>query len=349
MLTKKQLDEIKQHLENAQNPVFFFDNDVDGLTSFLILQRYIGRGKGIAIKSFPGLNETYFKRVRELNSDYIFVLDKPLVDQEFIDLANEAGIPLVHIDHHDVEKSNIENYYNGFNAGGENEPTAYLCYSATKRKEDEWLAVVGCIGDGFIPEFLEGFKKEYPDLVDFDYKEAYDVLYKTRIGKVSRIMDYALKDKTSNVVEMMKYLMKARNSYDVLEETSKTKSFLERYEYINGIIQKIVAKAEQEVDDEKKVLFFTYGGDMSLSQHIANELFYKYPNFTLAVGYNGGSMINFSLRSDKDVREITLRSIEEIESATGGGHEHATGAKISVDDLPKFKENFLKNLEDFSD
>ena len=46
MLTKKQIKEIKEHLDKAQNPIFFFDNDPDGLCSFLLLQRYCEKGKG---------------------------------------------------------------------------------------------------------------------------------------------------------------------------------------------------------------------------------------------------------------------------------------------------------------
>jgi oligoribonuclease NrnB/cAMP/cGMP phosphodiesterase (DHH superfamily) len=38
------------------------------------------------------------------------------------------------------------------------------------------------------------------------------------------------------------------------------------------------------------------------------------------------------------VRKLTLEAIEEIPGATGGGHENATGAKINVSYLPKFKE-----------
>ena len=83
MLTKKQIDEIRQHLDKAQNPVFFFDNDPDGLCSFLLLQRYIERGKGVPIKSFPELTEDYFRKVNELNADYIFILDTPVVSQDF--------------------------------------------------------------------------------------------------------------------------------------------------------------------------------------------------------------------------------------------------------------------------
>jgi len=45
MLTETQINEIKEHLEKAQNPLFFFDNDNDGLASFLLLRRYIDRGR----------------------------------------------------------------------------------------------------------------------------------------------------------------------------------------------------------------------------------------------------------------------------------------------------------------
>ena len=90
-------------MEKAQNPIFFFDNDPDGLCSFLLLQRYIGRGKGIAIKSFPEMTDEYFRRVMELNADYIFILDKPVVSKEFFEEVEKFNIPVVWIDHHNIE------------------------------------------------------------------------------------------------------------------------------------------------------------------------------------------------------------------------------------------------------
>ena len=118
MLTKKALQEIKKHLEQAQNPLFFFDNDVDGLCSFLILQKAIGRGKGVAIKSFPDLNKNYLRRIDELNPDYIFILDKAEVSEEFINGVHEKAIPIVWIDHHNVKikKKLLEkvNYFNSY-------------------------------------------------------------------------------------------------------------------------------------------------------------------------------------------------------------------------------------------
>src|SRR3989344_6948708 len=126
MLTKKQLKEIREHLEKAQNPIFFFDNDNDGLTSFLQLRRMIGRGKGIPIKSYPDLNADYFRKVKELNSDYVFVLDKPIVSDDFLNQVKEYNMPLVWIDHHDIEppKQKWINYYNPFKKNKISEPVS---------------------------------------------------------------------------------------------------------------------------------------------------------------------------------------------------------------------------------
>ena len=41
----------------------------------------------------------------------------------------------------------------------------------------------------------------------------------------------------------------------------------------------------------------------------------------------------------------TLKAIENIEGATGGGHEDAVGVQMNVNDFGKFKENFEKSIE----
>jgi len=268
MLTQKEIQEIREHLENAKNPVFFFDNDPDGLSSFLILQRAIGKGRGVAIKSFPGLDKNYYKRVEEFNADYIFVLDKPLIDQEFIDIAEKNNVPVVHIDHHNVNKSGAKYYYNTFYSSGNNESVAYLCYQVTRRKQDMWLALIGCITDSYLPDFTEEYRKENSELLDFNYKTAPDILYNTRFGRAAMIISFAMKDKTSNVVSLMRFLMKANGASDILEENAKTKTFLDRFNYMNEKYQKLIKKAEESVRGD--ILFFTYSGDLSISQYTAN-------------------------------------------------------------------------------
>jgi single-stranded DNA-specific DHH superfamily exonuclease len=108
MLTKKQLQEIREHLENAKNPIFYFDNDADGLCSYILLRKFLGRGKGVAVRSFPGLDVGYARKALELGADYVFVLDKPVLSREFVESIDRFGLPLVWIDHHDVFREEFE-------------------------------------------------------------------------------------------------------------------------------------------------------------------------------------------------------------------------------------------------
>lgn len=343
MLTQEQILEIREHLENARNPVFFFDNDPDGLCSFLLLQRFIGKGRGVAIKSYPLLDETYFKRVEELNADYIFILDKTGAEQGFIDKAKEKAIPLVCIDHHNMPKPDIEFFYSSFYSGEKSEPTSYLCYRVSGRKEDMWIAAIGCISDGYIPDFFGDFEKKYPDLIDSNYETAFDVRYKTRFGKILSLVGFAMKDKTSNVVAMMKYMMKVSNPNDLLEEDNKNHQLHRRFKEIDEKYQRLIKKAKGAVG-EGEVIYFTYSGDISLSQYISDELLYFHPEKIILIVYTRGNLSNVSLRWKKDIRTPLVKVISDIEGATGGGHEHASGARIPADRLEEFKKKLLKEI-----
>jgi len=181
MLTLKQIKEIREHLSKAQNPLFFFDNDVDGLMSFILLRRFIGRGKGIAVKSFPELDGTYLKRVNELNADYVFILDKPLVSEDFFSGLKELNLPVVWIDHHEVSMEfdrEYVNYYNPlYNRKKASEPVSFLAYQVSGKKEDRWFSMVGCVADNFFPNFTEEFAEENKELWGKKSKLPFDVLY----------------------------------------------------------------------------------------------------------------------------------------------------------------------------
>lgn len=346
MLTETEIKAIRTHLEKAQNPLFFFDNDDDGLCSFLLLRRFIDRGKGIAIKSFPDLQASYARKIQELKPDYVFILDKPMVSEGFLKEAKEAGLPVVWIDHHDVPFPNLEQfpdvfYFNSMrNEKPSSEPVTYWSYQVTKKKDDMWLALAGCIGDGYLPDFSEEAEKKYPDLwrhVD----SAFEGLYRTGMGKIARILSFALKDRTSNVINMIKTMFKACPS-DVLLE-SKKNFILERFNQIDAKYEKLVEKAKLNAG-KSKLIYFQYGGDLSISAEIANELSYLFSDKIIVVAYISGTKANLSLRG-KGIRDITLKAIEGIENARGGGHQDATGAQMNVEDLPRFKDNIEKLIK----
>ncbi len=347
MLTKKQVVEIKEHLDKAQNPLFFFDNDNDGLCSFLLLQRYIGRGKGFPVKTAPELTKDYFRKVRELDPDYIFILDQPEVSKEFFDEVEKINLPIVWIDHHEIDKKKIPdfvNYYNPlFNKKKSNEPVTALCYQISNKKEDMWLGVVGSISDKFVPEFYPEFRKNFPEL-SIDSKDAFEIYYNSKIGEIATMLGFGLMDRTTNVINMLKFLMKAKSAYDVLEENTKTHSMHIKYSELYKKYNELIKKAKEEIKDSGKLFFFKYGGDTGMSADVANKLMYLFPDRIIAVVRIKEGRASFSIRG-KNIRDKVVKIIEGIEGATGGGHEDAVGVQIRVGDIDKFEKELRKLVE----
>lgn len=340
MISSEELQEIRDRLEASQNPLFFFDNDVDGLCAFLILRRAIGRGKGIAIKSFPDLKAQYLKKVEELNPDIIFILDKAELSKEFAEAVEQKGIPMVWIDHHETKTSKeiIEktSYYNSF---PEAEPTTYIAQKVFNRQEDLWLAVIGCIGDVYMPDFIEKFAEQNPDLLSSKLS-AFDMLHSTEIGKIVRMLNFGLMDTTTNVVTLIKYLFRANGPRDILEENQYTKQFLKRYAQLNKFYNKQIKKAEANFDKKSPILFFSYSGEISMSSEIANRLYFNHKDKLIVVAFKRSEKVNISIRGSNALK-ITKLAIADIDEATGGGHEEATGAMVPIDDFEKFKSNII--------
>jgi single-stranded DNA-specific DHH superfamily exonuclease len=134
---------------------------------------------------------------------------------------------------------------------------------------------------------------------------------------------------------MLKFMMKAKGPVDILDESSGTKQILKRYEEINSKYQELILRARESVDDD--LIYFQYSGSLSLSSNISNQLMYEFPDKVIVVVYINKEIANISLRGPGNVLKLTLDAIEGIDGATGGGHEKATGAKMLVGELERFK------------
>jgi single-stranded DNA-specific DHH superfamily exonuclease len=346
MLTKAQVEEIREHLSKAQNPVFFFDNDEDGLCSFLLLQRFIQRGRGVPIKTFPDLSVDYFKKVEEFGADYIFILDKPCVSNDFFLEAQKFNIPVVWIDHHAVDQEilGFVNYYNPlYNEVRTSEPVTALVYQVSNKKEDLWIAVVGCVSDWFIPDFYSEFLKKYRDL-GIKTNNAAKILYDSEIGKIARIFSFGLKDKTSNVVNMLRFLINAKSPYEVLEIGGKNYLAYKRFLELERKYERLVEEAKSKANEYEKLIFFKYGGNVSMSSDIANKLLYLFPKQVIIVARIKGNFLSISGRGE-GVKGFVLEAIKDLENARGGGHENAIGASVMVEDFEKFKNRLISAVE----
>lgn len=336
-------------MNKAGNPVFYYDNDADGLCSFLLLSKYLGRGKGVAVRSYPNLDKGYARKAYELGADYVFILDKPVLSEEFISAIAEMNLPVVWLDHHDVDDKDYNKIHENFfrynpskNTGKDksSEPVTYLSYKISEKKEDMWIAIMGCIADHYLPDFAVEFSKNNPELWG-KVKEPFDAYFGTEIGKIAQALNFGLKDSITNVVKMQNFLLKCSSPSEVLEESKGNALFRKKYLELKKKYDSLLEEAEEKLDGN--LLFFDYGGESSMSSGLSNELSYRHKNVYIAVAYRNGGVVNISIRG-KNVKKMLGNILGNFENSSGGGHEDAVGARVKAEDLKRFEEELREEI-----
>jgi single-stranded DNA-specific DHH superfamily exonuclease len=340
-LTEQQVNQIKEELDNCQNPLYFFHDDPDGLCSFLLLYKYKREGYGIVVKrATPQIDKKFLPKVMEYNPDKIFILDIAVVDQEFVD---NVKVPIVWIDHHQpIKLDNIKTFNPRIKDKNDGTPVTYLCHQVVK--DNLWLAAIGCIGDWFLPDFIDEFKEKYPDLLKDNTKHPGKILFTTKLGTLAKIFSFVLKGKSSNVKKCFKTLTRIGTPYEILnQETSKGQFIYKQFEKINQGYEELINTALKKVSKDPLLVYIYTEDKMSFSGDLANELLFRYPTKLIIVGREKNKEIKMSLRSSKLLLPILKKSLEDVDGY-GGGHEYACGANIKKQHLQTFLDNIRKNL-----
>lgn len=345
-LSEDQILEIRKHLEASENPMFFFDDDCDGLCSFLLLKKFIGRGRGIIVKGSPKLEPEYARKVHEFSPDKIFIMDKPIVLQEFID---KVAPPIIWIDHHTpLERKGVKYFNPRLSNPKDNSPATYWCYRVTK--QNAWIAMVGCIADWFSPpaDLAEHFFKEYPGLCPEKIDDPEEILYSTELGRLIKIFSFILKGTASEAMKYINAVNKIEDPYEILNNNSTNAR------YINKRVEKITKKYTELLDsalktkqESSKLLLFTYSDKkMSFTSDLSNELLHLFPERLIIIGREKEDKLNISLRSKHiQLPAIVAGALKEV-NGYGGGHEYACGANIVKEDFKRFIESIKKQIED---
>jgi len=339
MLTDIQKQEIREALDNSERPFFIFDDDADGLCSFLQFYKHAQKGKGIVVKSTPRVDERHIKSVKDYSPDAIFILDLAMVDEEFI---RSVTAPIYWIDHHELQEPKGVKYYNPKqNIEGDNTCISKLSYDIFG--EHLWIAGTGTIGDWQLPDDL---KKElietYPDYLAESIVKPDDALFDSTFGELAKIMNFALKGDMKNVKQNIKILSRIDKPQELLEETTeqgkKIRKMIKRfYDEYDGLL----ARAEKCFSEDDKLLLFTYDENkVSVSGELSNELLHKYPSKIIIVARHHNGEMKTSFRSGKDisVHDILSRAVEGIQGRVGG-HAQACGGVITDTDWDQFIEN----------
>lgn len=340
MITEDELERIREFLHKSENPLFFYDDDPDGLASFLLLKKYAGKGKGVAIRSSPKLEDIYLRKITEHSPDCVFILDKPIMTQDFID---KVSVPIIYIDHHPVQDLKGIKYFNPrIHDDNDNRPTSYWCYRVTR--QDLWVAMCGIIGDWHVPEFMGEFIREYPGLAK-EGKDAGETLFGTPLGKLVKVFAFLLKGSTTEVKRNISVLEKIKTPYEILSQSSSKGRFIHKhFEKINKMYEELLARARKEATRSKMLVFIYPSTQHSLTGMLSNELLYRYPDKMIVIGRRKDDKVVMSLRSMRVKVLPLLKAALEGVDGYGGGHDHACGGGVRTEDFNKFIESLKRQL-----
>ncbi len=339
MLTEQQINEIRIALEQAKNPLFFFDDDTDGLSSFLLLYRKYKKGHGIPVKAPQTEENLYLSKIQAYDPDLVVVLDRPVLVQSLLD---KIQVPLLWIDHHEpLERQGVKYYNPMILTKGDNRPTSYWCYQVVQ--QDLWIAMVGIIGDWYIPEFVKDF--EYKELLG-KAKTPPDVLFETEFGKLIKIFNFSLKGRMPDVKKQIAALMKIENPMEILQQaTPRGKFIYHHFEKINHYYEEILLDALHGKGKDN-VYVFTYPSTQhSFTGTLSNELLHRREEKVLIIAREKDGEMRVSIRGKKtSILSLVKKALEKT-GGTGGGHDMACGANVKKEKFPIFVEELRKGLK----
>lgn len=338
MIPENKIEEYRQELLDSTRPLFFFDDDCDGLASFLLLYRAVNEGKGVPIKAAPVLNDQFVDYVRNFSPDKIFVLDTSRITDDFI---YETKTKILCLDHHPYEDIDGVRMYNPRDYDKTiSWPTSYWAYRIAQKKEDMWIGMAGCIGDWFMPDFKDEFCEMYPDLLDKNITKPDDALFDSEIGILAQVFYFVLKGSTKSVLSCMKVLTRIQSPYEILrQESSQGKYIWAHYEKSKKQYDALLEQAKGSVNEDQFIIFTYESSVTSMTAEVSNELIHLHPDKIVIVGRRKSGEVRCSLRSAGEtlIAPALQEALKQVEG-TGGGHEHACGASIKEQDFGHFIE-----------
>jgi single-stranded DNA-specific DHH superfamily exonuclease len=323
-------------LRNSERPVFVFDDDCDGLASFLLLYHFCGKGTPMVIKSSPNLTSRFAATINSFDPDIVVILDIALVQDDALEMIN---CEVLWIDHHEPQEPRNALYINP-QLYGEDHPTSLIAYDIVN--DNSWLCAAGCISDYYYPTIIiDELRENNPELIG-SAMTIDDIHYNSRLGKIIDILGFSMKGTVRDALSLIKILMNARSPYDLLDGNPAFMKVIRHYERVKKKYDELKKDALDSFSKDNDLLkIFLYDSEgWSLTHELSSELASYYPDSIIIVGrpYNGRLLLSLRSRTVeiKDNLEKTMASFD----GTGGGHVHACGANILRDDTERFIESF---------
>lgn len=335
-------EKLKKELDESLRPMYFFHDDPDGLASFLLCYKHVKEGVGVPVKTQPIIDMKFLPKVEYYGPDKIFVLDVANINQDFID---EVKVPVVWVDHHEpLERHKVKIFNPRVKHPSLYVPATYICYKTLKICE--WLMIVGCLGDYYLPEEIKEFAEKNPDLITPEQaKDIVTAIFESKIGKLVDVFSFVLKGKMNDVKNCIKILTRINDAREILNQTTPAGAYIwKRYEHVNKEYMKLWHSASK-IKPKKGIIFYTYAISIySFTSNLAGDLMHKHPRDLIVVGREVEDEVRGSLRYIKGGLTKVLPAALHGVQGYGGGHDNASGFVVKKDDFNQFLDNLDREI-----
>jgi single-stranded DNA-specific DHH superfamily exonuclease len=357
-LTTQELALFRERVLHARRVLVFYDDDGDGLSSFLLVYRARGGDNPSDGRSTIGIRvhasamvpaDFAMRKIEENGGDLVLVLDKPYVEQT---LLETCPLPILWLDHHEPQRTQIatarDTLYLNPRIGddADNRCTTHWVWHALGREQDLWIAAIGSISDWCMTDIAESFRAQHPELLG-DARDAPHALFAQPFGEIAALLQFNLKGDASDVRAAIKIFGRIESFDELLGRTSARSKFLwKRYEHFKQQYDVLLVAAKRAVTDDPVLFHIFRDVETSFTGELSNRLLHDYPDKIIFLGRDEGGDVKFSIRSVAVPVAPAVKQALALSAARGnaGGHANACGGKINSEDFPKFYEEFRRAM-----
>ena len=333
--SEKRFAEFMGNLNEKDKIGILTHTDPDGICSAVIASKVLGKIDYLDFINYKhGIYAGIALELKKKKINKILIFDLGLDDEKEDIKEMEKFAEILVIDHHPfVFDLNSERTV--FIKTASKYPATAACYYLFSKiqKIPSWIAAMGIMGD--LPQLY--FKDNCSSVFsDFGLENGCDLW--DSVEEVSLALAYFEKD----MKKIYDALMNAKNPFE-----------LGLKEYADKVKEDYKKSLEDYIKNREvhgDLIVYLAKSNYPIKSLLANKISSENQEKTIVFMIEYPDRISISARSQTvDCNKMMKLAVEGIPDAFAGGHKGATGGRVPVKYLPKFKKNLIRAYDNLKD
>ena len=202
--------------------------------------------------------------------------------------------------------------------------------------DDLWIAGVGMVSDYNL--------NDSKDLVKA-IKEKYaleEPLYGTKLGRIADMISSTRATNALSCEQMVEVL--ENSAFGGFEKAKNADKMIEAQQLIEKEMAALMQDASDHSEIVGKIVFYNIKSKFNLGSPLSTKISENFQKQLVVIYERSGNRVKVSARNQaKNINAgHVLQRAAASADGSGGGHEAAAGATVSVDNWEKFKETLTK-------